>query len=225
MKKIPLLIILTIFLTIFPKICVSLNFSETVLKNSIRISEKLYVQHINDPINSPVGSGFIFKDNNNKNYLVTANHVLKAIKSNEIVAEKYGNEYIDQRIVSIQNYKFHPEQDIAIVEINQFQATILEKNLDLAEEVNFGDYGENIGYPRGTFEARLRGGLLSFNVLKPLSEIFFDARIQHGESGSPVFVSSTQKIVGIVISKEEDKDIANVVPIHFIKDIMKVIND
>lgn len=206
----------------FINISYALDFNEAILKNTVHITEGKNIKHPNDPVPISKGTGFVVKLN--RNYIITAKHVLRDIKSNELIVEKQGDQYIQQTLVPIKigtkNLWYeHPIEDIALIPTD-INATISQDDLDLNSQAPLGSFALSVGFPKGTYQARFRGGIISFNNLQDkLEELFFDATITSGESGSPVFIPQIKKIIGIVSGVEEDLKIGLVVPIHFIKEI------
>lgn len=204
--------------------CSAENFSEIILKNTLHIEESKDIRHENGPVAITKGTGFVVKIHN-KNYIITAKHIVNDLENDQLIVEKYESKTIRQFEVPIKHnnkplWISHKTKDIAIIPTT-IESSINETNLDLEQQVSFGSYALTIGFPKGTYEARMKGGNISFNILKhPIEEIFFDARITQGESGSPVFVSTMNKIVGVLYGEEEDLKIADVVPICFLKDLL-----
>lgn len=218
-------LIALIFLIIcHPQATQSQTFTDKVLANTVRISKEIYVEHQNDPLTDPQGTGFIVSFNNGNDYIVTARHVADHLDTPEILIDYNGKDTINVLRVPTKGIVKHPSKDIAIIPLPRLKSTLSSLDLDLSETFGFGDYGVSIGFPLGTSEARMRGGMISYNIFKKakgtLEEIFFDARIHNGESGSPVFIPAKQTIIGIVSNIEVDKGIVNLVPIEFIKDLV-----
>lgn len=185
-----------------------------------RVEESLvYIEAIDDSSISS-GSGFVYKTENNKNYIVTNYHII----------EGYSNIHVyvsDKKQVNASIFGFDEDSDIAILEIND-ELNLKEIKLGDSSKLNIGDEVYAVGTPIDyRYFSTFTKGIVSYlnreinvdgNVYKTIQ---VDASINNGNSGGPL-IDKKGNVIGVVFIKESDIDgVGFALPIN---DVMKSVN-
>lgn len=206
MKKLKY-IILILFIVVF-RIIISLNDYKPI--NSL-----VFIESIGDDFIKE-GMGFVYKIENNNNYIVTNYHV---IDNNDYVYVY--NHYNDKVVANIVDYDIY--SDIAILEI--------EDKLDLKEaKININNVKENdeINY----FNIR-KSNIKSAKVLSLDNEIILnsdygnsfynaisiDGDIARGNSGGAIF-NVNNEVIGLISLMEDNNNIGFYIPIGYVMNIV-----
>lgn len=168
-----------------------------------------------------VGTGYVFKKDNNTYYALTNYHV---IEDNELIKVYFGyeNQYVDASVVCESS-----SLDIAVVEFTT------KKNLKCltlgdASSVSVGDFAVAIGNANGySYFGTVTFGIVSYTNRKIEGEsavyIQHDVAINPGNSGGPLF-DINGNVIGMNTLKIVQSDIENIgfaISIDIIKDFLR----
>ena len=214
MKKI--LIYISVVLFILGSFITASIFNKNYINDSV-----VYIECIDEEtIRS--GSGFVYKVEDNKGYVITSYHVI----------EGYSNIYVynnDKKKIKASILDYDEYTDIAIL--------IVENKLDL-KEVVIGDSNKikiedkviAIGsLDLGRLNSKSKGKII--NTEKQITvdtthgssnlnliELIID--VTYGNSGGPL-LNKDNEVIGMMLVKEENKNIAYAMPSNFVIDIVR----
>lgn len=196
-----------------------LILNKTINLDSI-YNSVVYIESINeDTIKN--GSGFVYKVDNNKNYIITSYHVIKGYEDIYV----YNNEKQKQK-ASIVNYDEYA--DIAILSIENV-LTLKDISIGDSNKVNIGDEIYVIGTPLSIdYINTISKGIVTYTNRKLIvgsdykfNTIQVDAKVDNGNSGGPL-LNSSGEVIGMMFIKEESVDgISFALPINFVMDIVE----
>lgn len=179
----------------------------------------VYIECI-DEISVRSGTGFVYKLDSSKNYIVTSYHVI----------EGYSNIYVynsDKKKIKASVLNYDEYTDIALLTI--------EDQLDL-KEIVIGDSSkikekdkvyaigsldlENIKSKGKVIDIKKEITIDTTHGSSNLNAIELDVDVTHGNSGGPL-LNNKSEVIGMVFVKEENKNIAYALPINFVMDIVE----
>ncbi|UOQ85421.1 S1C family serine protease [Gracilibacillus salinarum] len=185
------------------------NDSDTSLKNIIHQSQKSVVQiESTIDVTTKTGSGFLI---NNNGDIITNAHVVKDADS--IVVKLSNTREYPAAIVGIGE-----EQDFAVIripDINDLEPIPLDTN----QSIDIGDEIMAIGSPMGIQNSVSLGLIVGTDRSFTINDYQYDevyqisANITHGNSGGPLILRSTGKVIGINSAGISDTDIGFSIPI------------
>ncbi|MCK9329964.1 MAG: Do family serine endopeptidase [Candidatus Cloacimonetes bacterium] len=160
-------------------------------------------REFNRPFTS-MGSGFIFKRENNDVYILTNNHVVEGGNDGVITVTLADKEKLKAEIVGLD-----PETDLAVIKINVSNNTeVVVAELGESDNLEIGEWAIAIGNPFGqlglqrtvtvgVISAIGRSGL-NFGNNSPLFQDYIqtDAAINPGNSGGPL-LDINGKVIGV----------------------------
>ena len=212
MKK--LFICIGIVLLILGSFITVLIFNKNNKNDSV-----VYIECI-DEISVRSGTGFVYKVDSGKNYIVTSYHVI----------EGYSNIYVynsDKKKIKASVLNYDEYTDIALLTI--------EDQLDL-KEIVIGDSSkikendkvyaigsldlENIESKGKVIDIKKEITIDTTYGSSNLNAIELDVDVTHGNSGGPL-LNNKSEVIGMVFVKEENKNIAYALPINFVMDIVE----
>ena len=214
MKKI--LVYIGIMLLILGSFITVLIFNKSDINDSI-----VYIECI-DEISVRSGTGFVYKVDSDKNYIVTSYHVIEGYS--DIYVYNSGKEKIKASILNYDEYT-----DIALLTI--------EDKLNL-KEVVIGDSNEvketDKVYAIGSLDLenlnrKSKGKVIdnekeitmqTTHGSSNLNAIELDIEVSYGNSGGPL-LNKNNEVIGMMFVKEENKNIAYALPISFVMDIVR----
>ncbi len=207
MKKV---LLLTIFVAFFTFLYYLININQSNVYKSI-----VWIDSISD--NKKIsGTGFVYKIENNKSYILTNYHVIK--NSDSILVS------CDGKQISVENYKYDDFYDIAILILDDDYDLIPIK--DNRASVSINDEITILGYLNSN-PTKIKGKVESINqeIYIPndydeyyYNAIKFNANINYGNSGSPI-LDSKNNLVGMVSVMDRDTSIGYAIPADFLMDI------
>ena len=220
MKKTYIYVIIVIF------ICISSFIIDTVINNNRinSIYESLVYIESTDEETIKSGSGFVYKTENNKNYIITSYHVIEGY--NDIYVYNTNKK---KEQASIINYD--KKNDIAIIAINN-NLELKKITLGNSDKVKLGDDIFVFGTPLNIdYISTLSKGNISYidrkitiktsNEINNFSVIQIDSRIEEGNSGGPV-INKSGKVIGMMFVKEANvSGIGFALPINFVMNIVE----
>lgn len=171
------------------------------------------------------GSGFVYKVNNNKAYIVTNYHVVS--DNNKIYVY---NVLKEKKEASLLGYD--EVNDIAIITI-QNNSNLKSANIGNSDKVKLGDNIYAAGTPiSSNYIGTITKGIVSFvnreitlkkgNTYKTIQ---FDAPISKGNSGGPL-LSQGGNVIGMIFVKESNiEGVSFALPINFVMDCIKKIEN
>ncbi|MGN8645184.1 S1C family serine protease [Gracilibacillus sp. HCP3S3_G5_1] len=190
--------------------------NEINLKNIIHQSQKAVVQiESSNDMDSKTGSGFVI---NNQGDIITNAHVI---------------ENADTIVVKLANAREYPaavvgigeEQDFAVIRVPELQqlepiALETEKQLEIGDEIIA--IGSPLGIQNSVSLGLIVGTDRSFSINNyQYDEVYqISANITHGNSGGPLILRDTGKVVGINSAGITDTDIGFSIPITQVADIV-----
>lgn len=220
MKKTYIYIIIVLF------IFISTFIINTIVNNNRidSIYESLVYIESSDEETIKSGSGFVYKTEKNKNYIITNYHVI----------EGYDDIYVyntnkKKAKASIINYD--QENDIALISINN-DLGLKKITLGNSDKVKIGEDVFVVGTPLNIdYISTLSKGSISYIDRKitiktsygfnSFSAIQIDARVEEGNSGGPV-LNKLGKVIGMMFVKEKNIDgIGFALPINFVMDVVE----
>lgn len=213
MKKI--LIYIGVILLMLGSFITALIFNKSNIINSV-----VYIESL-DEVSVRSGTGFVYKVDSGKNYIVTSYHVIEGYS--DIYVYNSDKEKIKASILNYDEYT-----DIAILTIedklNLKEAVIGESNkikeedkvyvigsLDL-ENINSKSYGKII-------DIKKKITIETTNGSTNLNAIELNIDVTNGNSGGPL-LNKNNEVIGMMFVKEENKNIAYALPINFVIDIV-----
>ncbi len=187
--------------------------------SSVSIEKIRLKDDINKVNPTPLGSGFLTRKQDTSGFAVTNYHVVDLVDSNELllVGANYGqgkiyvvakvfrkNKAKDIAILNLTD-KYFARADIDVSNFKLNQKWVQPSLFAKPDEIQEGDGILMIGYPlglgidTGANKPLVRVGAVAQSVS---SEGFFlmDAIASHGNSGSPVFSTSTNKLLGMIVA-------------------------
>lgn len=216
MKRI--LFYIFIILIIIGSLLTVLNFiKKEDIGNSL-----VYIESI-DELSINNGLGFVYKVYNNKNYIVTSYHVIEGY--DDIYVYNIKKEKTKAKILNYDEYT-----DIAILEISNklnLKEVYVDSNSSLKNKQSIYTIdSENINKKiDGTIKNKNKKiTIKTTHGSSNLSVIELNIKVDYGNSGGPV-LDKNNKVIGIVFVKEENKNIAYALPINFVFDIVKKLED
>lgn len=210
------LVYIVIILLILGSFMAVLIFIKNDINNSV-----VYIESI-DEISVRSGTGFVYKVNSGKNYIVTNYHVI----------EGYSNIYIyngDKEKIKANVLNYDEYTDIALLTI--------EDKLNL-KEVVIGDNSkikkEDKVYAIGSLDLENINSKSNGKIINTQKEITIDTThgssnlnaieldigVTYGNSGGPL-LNKNNKVIGMMFVKEENKNIAYALPINFVMNIAR----
>ena len=220
MKKI-IYFIGVILLAILCSLLTVLIFNKNNSLNNIYDSV-VYVESI-DEETIKSGSGFVYKVEDNKNYIVTSYHVIEGY--NDIYVYNNDKEKIKANILNYDEYT-----DIAILTIED-SLRLKELSIGNSDSINTNDKIYVVGTPIDIKNINtINEGIISFidkeitiittHGSSNLEAIEVSVEVDYGNSGGPL-LNKTGKAIGMMFIKEGDKDIGYALPINFVMDIVE----
>lgn len=183
----------------------------------------VYIESLNDD-KSTSGTGFVYKIENNKAYIITCYHVIDG--SEDIYIYDINKNKLK---ASVLNYD--ELSDIAIITIEN-KSHFKEAVIASSNKIKLGDEVYTIGVPLNLdYIGTLTKGIISF-VDRSLSlttaygsknfeTIQVDVRTNFGNSGGPL-LNKQGKVIGMMFLKEEKIDgISFAIPIDYVIDIVE----
>lgn len=170
------------------------------------------------------GSGFVYKTDKNKNYIITSYHVVSGYSSIYIYNTSKKKEKAN--IVA-----FNEESDIAVLSIEN-KLNLKEINIGNSDSVEIGEDIYVLGTPLNIdYISTLSKGIVSFVNRKitvntsygsnKYNTIQVDARVDEGNSGGPI-LNSKGEVIGVMFVKEENVEgIGFGLPINYVMDVVK----
>ena len=176
-----------------------------------------------------MGSGFIFRQDGRKVYILTNNHVVGKSKEGKVTVTLFDKEKYDAEIIGLDD-----KTDVAVIKIEVKKAQEVNvAPLGDSDDIEVGDWVIAIGNPFsenlsgtvtvGVVSAKGRAGL-SFGSKSPLYQDYIqtDAAINPGNSGGPL-VGIDGKVIGVnaAISTVSGGNvgIGFAIPINIVKDV------
>merc|ERR1719265_1148598 len=150
-----------------------------------------------------VGSGFVVRDDDDGPLIVTNAHVVSDAPALAIQIPASGQETYEARVVLVNH-----DMDIALVKVvSQEEVTKLRENLgehklvpvDLfTESTKVGMAAVAMGFPLGMTSVKMSTGVLSgHETVGDFIVYQHTSPISPGNSGGPLFVEGTKKVLGI----------------------------
>lgn len=219
MKKI--LVYIGIVVLILGSLITVLIFNENSKLDSVYDSI-VYIESIDEEtIRS--GSGFVYKVDDDKDYIVTSYHVI----------EGYTNIYVynnDKEKVKASILNYDEYTDIAILTIKN-SLELKEISIGDSDKVSVDDKIYVVGTPLDIKNINTKvEGKVSFvdkeitisttHGSSNLSAIEVSAEVDYGNSGGPL-LNKNGKVIGMMFVKEENIDISYALPINFVMDIVE----
>lgn len=215
MKKI--LIYISIVLLILGSFIAVLIFNKNDINNSV-----VYIESI-DEISVTSGTGFVYKVKDNKNYIVTSYHVVEGY--NEIYVYNSDKKKTKAIILNYDEYT-----DIAVLKI-QDKLNLKEIGIEDSDKVNAHDKVKAIGNSLGLENINnISHGKIINNKkevtietargFSDLNTIEINIDVSYGNSGGPL-LNKNNKVIGMMFVKEENKNIAYALPINFVMDMVR----
>lgn len=214
MKKI--LVYIGIILLILGSFITVLLFNKKDINNSV-----VYIE-CTDEVSIRSGTGFVYKVAGSSNYIATSYHVIEGY--NDIYVYNGKREKIKASVLNYDEYT-----DIAILRVDD--------KLDLKEFIS-GDSSkikkEDMVYAIGSLDLENLNSKSKGKVIDVEKQITIDTThgssnlnvfglnidVTYGNSGGPL-LNKDNEVVGMLLVKEKNKNIAYALPINFIMDIVR----
>lgn len=198
------------------------SFITVLMSNKNDINDSVVYIECVDEVSVRSGTGFVYKIDNDKNYILTSYHVIEGY--NDIYVYNSNKEKIKANILNYDEYT-----DIALLAIedklNLKEVVIGDSNkvketdkvyaigsLDL-ENLNSKSKGEIIDIKKEITIETTHGS-------SNLNTIELNIGVTYGNSGGPL-LNKNNETIGMMFVKEENKNIAYALPINFVIDIVK----
>lgn len=192
--------------------------------NDINIEDSLvYVVASSNDMTS-FGSGFVYKTNKNKAYIITSYHVVEDYNSIYV----YNKNNVKEK-GKILNYDI--DNDVVLIEVSN-DLNLKSLKLGNSDNIKVKDSIYVVGSPiENEYFATYTSGIISYinrkikvktsNGSSTVNTIQIDAKINYGNSGSPL-LNEKNEVIGMVFVKEEELDgIGFAIPINKIKEVIK----
>lgn len=184
------------------------NISDTVV----------YIESLNDE-SITSGSGFVYKIENNKNFIVTSYHVIN--NYNKIYVYNRNKGKIEAKV-----FKYDEYTDIAILLIED-KLNLKEIKIGNSEKIKEKDKVYAVGTPIGieNINKTSKGSILTENKEIKINGINYDSieiniDVDYGNSGGPL-LNKDNEVIGMMFVMEEDKKIGYALPINFVMDTVR----
>lgn len=198
------------------------SFITVLMSNKNDINDSVVYIECVDEVSVRSGTGFVYKADNGKNYILTSYHVIEGY--NDIYIYNSNKEKIKAKILNYDEYT-----DIALLAIedklNLKEVVIGDSNkvketdkvyaigsLDL-ENLNSKSKGEIIDIKKEITIETTHGS-------SNLNTIELNIGVTYGNSGGPL-LNKNNETIGMMFVKKENKNIAYALPINFVIDIVK----
>lgn len=193
------------------------NINLDNIYNSVVYVESVY----QDTVNS--GSGFVYKVDNDKNYIITSYHVIQGYL--DIYVYNNNKEKQKADIVVYDDYT-----DIAVLSIEDTLG-LKEISIGNSDKVRISDEIYVVGTPLNIdYINTISDGIITFNNRKivvsnddekrTFNTIQVDAKVDNGNSGGPL-LDENGKVIGMMFTKEDNVDgISFALPINLVMDIV-----
>lgn len=196
------------------------KLSETAIEDAI---ENVYdsvvtVESYRNNQNIGSGSGFIYKSDSDKGYILTNHHVISGADKVEVILTN--NEVVEVKLLGSDEYT-----DIAVLSIDKDKITKVAKLGD-SDNINLGSTVITVGSPMGSeYSGSITRGIISGkdrmietdNIIAKVIQT--DAAINPGNSGGPL-VNLAGEVIGITSMKlatEEIEGMGFAIPINDVK--------
>jgi len=185
-----------------------------------------------------VGTGFLINCNSDNTYVITTKHMIT--KENPgYINISLATDDEPQLVYKIplkndneNNLTNHETSDICSIRIDKNIVPIIEKHkktqviLDEKILCNKWEYGEiidsySIGFSAGSLNPIIRQGPTFIPFIKKEPEWIASMMDFPGDSGSPVYETKNNTIIGMRSAKDGTKGIAWIVPAYRIKEVLK----
>lgn len=171
----------------------------------------VYIESYND-YQVTSGSGFTYKTNNGKNYILTAYHVIDS--SDYIYIYNKQKKRAKANIVFIDEYN-----DIALLSIDD-KLGLKDCKLGSSSKVNIGDeiYIIKTSIDSKDFIKVTKGSILSLDSIEDIFDydsIELSVETEFGNSGGPL-LNKNNEVIGMVFLKDKDSNKSYVIPIDYI---------
>ena len=196
------------------------KLSETAIEEAI---ENVYdsvvtVESYRNNQNIGSGSGFIYKSDKDKGYILTNHHVINGADKVEIILNN--NEIVEVKILGSDEYT-----DIAVLSIDKNKITKVA-TLGNSDDINLGSTVITVGSPMGSdYSGSITRGIISgkdrmIETDSIIAKVIqTDAAINPGNSGGPL-VNLAGEVIGITSMKlatEEIEGMGFAIPINDVK--------
>ena len=214
MKKI--LVYIGIMLLILGSFITVLIFNKSDINDSI-----VYIECIDEEtIRS--GSGFAYKVEDNKGYIITSYHVVEGY--NDIYVYNSGKEKIKANILNYDEYT-----DIAILTVEN-KLGLNKIDIGNSNKVSIDDQVIAVGTPNNieNINTISKGKIseldkkITFETMhgsSNLSAIEVNIDVTYGNSGGPL-LNNKNEVIGMVFIKEENQHTAYALPINFVMELV-----
>lgn len=199
---------------------IGLSISVLLYKeNTIEVDDyTVYIECINEKFISS-GAGFVYKESNDKNYIITNYHVIDGYE--DIYVYNSDKEKIKATVLNKDEYT-----DLAIL--------MVDDKLDLdsavigdSDNIDIGDKIYTLGNPIDINKLfKIESGTIA-NLNKEITvdatdfkSIEVNSKVDSGNSGSPL-LNNKGKVIGVIFVKEENTNIAYAMPINYVMEIIK----
>lgn len=137
-----------------------------------------------------IGTGFVIRDDG---YILTAKHVVENSSAAFVVLE-------NGTIIPALGYTSDNKLDIAIIKVSEKLPAVDLGNYDT---VNVGSKVAFIGYPLFEPTQITHDGIVSFKgAINNLPAFTINSIVNHGNSGGPVFLENSGKVIGIITARQ-----------------------
>jgi len=196
--------------TLFDTNIIINNIQDKYIKGSVGVTSNFYEKGSFFPklIETLVGSGVIYDEDETSYYVLTNYHVVCMDKYDVEIRVKnvYGDISNALLLYALKSY------DLAILKFNKTKELYVFdiKNIDS----NIGDKVFAIGYPKGQINSLTIGNIITFNLIEvdnsmiEFEVIWHDAPIKDGSSGG-VLINSKYQVLGINFAGASDTSTGN----------------
>ena len=200
-------------------VCIVVVAYLLIVKNSSKdiYSSLVYIESIsNEEIKT--GSGFVYKIDNGRNYIITSYHVIE--NSSYINVYNKKKQHKEAFIESYDEYN-----DIAVLYIDN-DLGFKSAKLGNSDRLKINEDVYVVGNPLNieNFATKTKGKVLDLNALDDIfdfSVIEISASVDYGSSGSPVINKKGQVIGMVFLKKDSSESLSFVIPINYILNRLK----
>lgn len=211
-----ILIYVSVVLLILGSLITVLIFNKKDINDSV-----VYIESIDDETIKS-GSGFVYKIEDGKNYIITSYHVIEGY--NDIYVYNSGKEKIKANILNYDEYT-----DIAILTVEN-KLGLNKIDIGNSNKVSIDDQVIAVGTPNNieNINTISKGKIseldkkITFETMhgsSNLSAIEVNIDVTYGNSGGPL-LNNKNEVIGMVFIKEENQHTAYALPINFVMELV-----
>jgi len=190
------------------------------------VSNSLVYIEAGDEASINKGSGFVYKIEEDKIYIITSYHIIKGFKNISV----YDN---NKNKVSANTIGYDESTDVALLEISN-NLNLIESKIGNSKNLRLGNKVYVAGTPlNSNYLSTITSGIVSYmdreinistsNGISNVNVLQIDSPINPGNSGGPL-LNDKGEVIGMVFIQEADlNDVGFALPIEKVIEIVKIL--